>query len=593
MNAYWTAPRASSDWWRDGLAIAFLVATAISLSPPYIYAPGVATDIYSFLREAYNGDMPWGYLQSHRPFRTITWNVATFASGYSKFGLHVVAIVLHLLCSIMVYAIILQLLPFFRSLALAAAALRLTWTTHILEGFDDLIIEALFPEFLFLLSTFLLLSINKDQPGSYFLWSARLVMALLLFVAMGMYEQVWANIVLLPIILVISRAVSLRNNRSLLNLAVWYGAAAAFVILYVVYFDNYGKPPTTLEQPGKYLAIWLTITQVISFDAVQHLLSATKLLAGTSRIWIPLALTFIFCCLYKLFERSQPIPNYSAPNTSRVFAAAAVWLSLSYIHIVVGLASNYGDVVTWGSRFVLSTSYPVIFLIIATALLSVGFLDRGLRTAGLRTASWGLPAIIASIYFVNTSLIVQGWKSIVPRGYYFEHIHRELTKAVPSVEPGTVLLIEGSGLLADVEGAKRDGDIIHTFCMRNLYGIDNAYVLFTTQHFPTIETKDTVKIETALVYPHSLENQPGYTGIGANDRYFHPQLWREVYDGVDTKWITIDKEYIVHLRYRHGSFEIIESESNLSRVKQSLDDLRDRILGSDARLVSPRAIKNT
>ena len=556
---------------QNGACLTFLILCAFALFYPFVHAPGLATDVYSFLRESYEGVMPWGYLESHRPFRTITWNTACLLGGYSKNGVHAFALGLQLICSLLVYGVVRKLWPGNPAMALAAGVLRLTWTTGILAGTNDVIIEGLMPETLFMGAALLLIHLESRERSGLLLWLGRFSVPALIYLAMGMYEQVWGNIACFPLVLLISGVWSLRRKRQVIGLVFWYAGMGLYLISYFGYFDHFGKPSTPLNLWEPFGEIWLSMTRVLTVDTVVNLSKATWRMLHSEDLWIPLGLSGAFGLLFWYSSKKMKKPRVSLGTGVRFLAAALFWFLFGYLHMVIGLASNYGNVAIWGSRFVHGNSYASIFLIGVLIWLGLHRVKMGARL--------GFTLIITLLLLANASLIVDGWDTWGVRGNHIQSLHRQMSRELPALRPGAFIVIDAQGLVPDNETDKHKEDIIHTFCLRNLYGNDNLYVYFNLSCCPISADSEGISVDYGLVYPHDAERLPDYIGIGANGRYMHPQLVSELNRGrAAVERIRIKRSDIVWLKYKKGKFVLQKDKSNLSLIKWPPDPLHKRML---------------
>lgn len=566
-------------WSRGALAIGALLALCIGLYWPYATSPTLWTDVISYLRESYSGDMPWGSLESHRPFRTITWNILAPLSLYSKNGLLVIVLGLHFVCSLLVYLILARLMPERRGIAFATAALRLTWTTAIVEGTDDLILEALFPETLFVIATYIWVRMETASPRPAFAALSRASIAALVFLAMGMYEQVWANIALLPVVLVISGVASLTRAGSIRTLGIWYLSVAAFLFLYLIHFGNFGKPPTKLESPELYADIWYRLTDILVVEPFEALIRFAGLLKS-AHYWIPCAAGIVAAATVWIVGTGRA-PDLTERRASvRALVAGIAWFVLGYIPLVIGLASSYGNIAIWGTRYLLSMSYPSVLVTVSLVVAAIWSVAR----TGGRGA---IAAVLGLTVALNAVIIVAGWNTFVQQYKPLEDVDIALSATVPSVLPDTVLIMEDESQSLKSFLKPHERDLFDTFVRRNYYGVRSVYVFHATPERPVIWTDGAFRLKTIIVYPASEETLPDYTGIGINKRYLHPQLWEKWDDGPVVREVSIDPELVVWLRYRDGAFEIVPERSNTGRIRQVLDPVHKGILGIDEDLIRP------
>ena len=574
--------------WKTIGSVLFLVSLVPALFIPYIDADGITWDGYTFLRETYDGAMPWGHLESHRPFRTISWNIACFLGNYSKTGLQALAAAFHLICSLQVYAIVTLLVPNRPSIAIAAGALRLTWTTALLEGMEDFIHEALFPEVLFVTATLLLVIIERKSFSTSKVWLIRAVIAMLLYLAMGMYESVWVNILLLPFVLLFTGAFSVKNKQTLISLLIWMGTAFAFLTTYFLYFNKFGRLPTSMEPFEVYVDIWISFTRVISVDTIEILGESIGRIVSSFWVIIPILTTVTFCFLMRSAGSQETRSDDSQNIPLRAFLASLAWCAFGYVHIVIGLANTYGNTVAWGSRFPISLSYPVVMLTVSSFYLLFSKVRDPLSKRLFVTA-------MGTCFFANNSAMVDGWNTHLSRskgyvGYWVEEIAKGLTKAVPSVKPGTVIIIDGeldrllTPYTADHEVSSERTMTLHR---RNVYGVEDLFIFHNAEFYPLEERADGFTTETHLIYPMP-ERFPGtYLGIGNGARYFLPGQWiDQTPDGPKMRPIKIAKEKVIWLDYRDRVFTVVEEKSNLDRIVRELNPLHKRMLGIDESFIA-------
>lgn len=555
----------------DFVAICFLLLVSAVLFFPLINIPGISSDACSFVRESADGAMPWMAWDSHRPFRTTTWNFLCLIAGYSTVGLHALAASLHLLCSLLLYVTVVLVWPKQRFFAFAAAILRLTWTTALREGVDDLILEGLLPEMLMWVAIVLWLALESWSPNRNYRIPLRILYGVTIFLSMGMYEAGWSNLGAIPLIIALLGKVDIRNRHTLVNLVCWYGTMILYVLFYFLHFSHHGKPPNSQIDFGLIAPIWLTFTRVLFVESWTVAFDMWGGLLKEGWHWIiPIIVGAAFFVVAFLASRTDSLKESEKCHWGKYLTVAIVWAFASYLHIALGLSNVYGNVVEWGSRLVLPMSYSMTFL----AVVIIGFVGSKLKH---RKWAWMICATMA-LTIINAGVIVRAWKTLPELYSHQETIHQLIAKAVPSLNPGTVIVFEAEGFMYHKSNPREFEDIMFSYLLRNEYGVRDLYVFFNSKEHPVVMEGDVLKADVSLAYPIEEEKRDGTAGIGANERYFLCRTWKDLGSPEPTKEVEIERSAVIWLRYLGDRFEVIKEKSNLNRIGSEMDPVHAKIL---------------
>lgn len=472
------AGNARSGFLLDCLALAVLTLTALYLFYEPAHYIGLGLDSMEMAAVMESHGLPWIAVHwfAGRPFHCVPYKLAAWLGSGAVTGYNFFQFACLLTSACFVYALVRLMATGLYLWAYAAACLKLVWSAN-WDIFDNSCLPIYFAETCLWLALLVFAALAKRplKISPLTLAAGGLVSTCLLLAA-GTYQTCWGPLLLAPLALlyVAGGAGHVRSNRRVF--LIWYAAASAGVLFALYHYLRVTVPQQATFSPagilprllrGLYAALVTSIESPLRFDPGYGI---------WYRTFVPVV--FLFTAVLLILGRRHPPGRSPLAPQVRLLMASLPWVLVSILPPLVVYEPVYG------SRHLHFAAVGTIGLLIG----GLGILSAVLGRAGTVLAVIGAVPLFAG----SLQMVASHGKRTTATSIEHQRFFHQLTRSVPTVREGTVVLLERT------PSNWAHTDFTMTWIFRALTGTKRTVFLTDNPGLSAVPGGATVWVETAV-----------------------------------------------------------------------------------------------